>query len=38
MLHSLNYDTKDLKYKLLGKIFDFLDSKKYPNCLSPRLY
>ena len=31
---SLNYDPKDLKFILLGKIFDFTDSKKSLNCLS----
>ena len=34
MLPSLNYDITDPKYMLLGKIFDFLDSKKSLNCLS----
>ena len=31
---SLNYDPKDPKFILLGKIFDFTDSKKSLNCLS----
>ena len=34
MLPSLNYESTDPKYMLLGKIFDFLDSKKFLNCLS----
>ena len=34
MLPSLNYEPTDPKYMLLGKIFDFLDSKKSLNCLS----
>ena len=31
---SLNYDPKDPKFILLGKIFDFTDSKKSLNWLS----
>ncbi len=28
MLPSLNYDSKDLKFTLLSKIFKIIDSKK----------
>lgn len=34
MLPSLNYDSKDPKYTLLGKIFKIIDSKKARNILS----
>lgn len=34
MYHSLTYDSKDPKYVLLGKIFDYLDSKKSLDSLS----
>ena len=29
MLPSLNYDSKDPKFDLLGKIFKIIDSKKF---------
>ena len=34
VMPSLNYDSKDPKFILLGKLFDFTDSKKSLDCLS----
>lgn len=34
LLPSLNYDEKDPKFQLLGKIFDFMNKKRTLNYLS----
>ena len=34
LLPSLNYDEKDPKFHLLGKIFDFMNKKRTLNYLS----